>query len=76
MDAARTLEQIVADIRFYEEEISQRAPLLRTVAGLTWGTATERATFVRAAVQCGYNESTTGVCWAAGRKFMKELEEA
>jgi hypothetical protein len=75
MDAARTTPQLIEDIRAFEEEGLRMAPILRSVAGLTWGTATARADFIAAAVACGYKEATAGVCWAAGRKFMQALEK-
>lgn len=65
---------VFLDIRFAREEIAKTAPMLRYCAGLTWGTTTERAEFIRAAVSLGYNAATAGVCWAAGRKFMQQLE--
>lgn len=74
MNEARDVTQLVEDIIFYRDEISQTAPLLRTVAGLTYGTATLRADFIEAAVKQGFNPATAGVCWAAGRKFMQQLE--
>lgn len=66
---------VFLDIRFYREEIPQTAPLLRTVAGLTYGTETTRQEFIRACVSMGFNAGTAGVCWAAGRKVMKEMDD-
>lgn len=70
------MNTLVADIQFAEAsgEFTSRAPLLRYVAGLTYGTDAKRADFIAACVECGYRESTAAVCWAAGRKFMAELE--
>lgn len=73
LDPARSVEDMRADIVFLQAEISQIAPLLRTVAGYTWGTATQRDDFIAAAVAEGYKAATAGVCWAYGRKVMKEL---
>jgi hypothetical protein len=71
LDPAR---DVAADIGFARADFSQTAPLLRYCASLTWETETTRDEFVAAAVSCGYNAATAGVCWAYGRKQMKEME--
>jgi hypothetical protein len=68
---------VFLDIRFALDsgEFSKRAPLLRYCAGLTYGTETTKAEFVRAAVSLDYREATASTCWHAGRKFMAELDK-
>lgn len=68
-------QALIASITFYAEEGWKQAPTLRTAAGETVGTDTKRDDFIEAAVACGYNAATAGVCWAAGRKFMMELDK-
>jgi len=74
-----TARDVAQDIEFAQESgefdgLGQMAPLLRYCAGLTYGTTTTRQAFIEAAEEAGYNPATAGVCWAAGRKFMKEME--
>lgn len=68
------MTNILADIDFARDsgEFVHTAPLLRYVAGINMDA--DRKDFIAACVARGYNEATAGVCWAAGRKFMKELE--
>lgn len=78
MELDTSPRNVIEDIRFAEgdrAEFGGIAPLLRYCAGLTYGTATTRQEFIAAAVTCGYNAATAGVCWAAGRKVMAELEK-
>lgn len=78
MDTTHTLPacDVAADILFAKGsgEFTQTTPMLRYCAGLTWGTETTRQAFIAAVVAAGYNATTAGVCWSAGRNFMRDLE--
>lgn len=75
---AEHISMVVNDIYFACEDMAEfghkTTPMLRYVAGLTYGTDISRAEFVEACEQEGYLAATAGVCWAAGRKVMADMD--